>query len=35
MTRRSGTNSVLHDGISQYYLFFRQTAEVYGAINIR
>jgi hypothetical protein len=30
-----GYNSVLHDGVSQYYLFFRQTAEVYGTINLR
>jgi len=30
-----GYNSVLHDGVSQFYLFFRQTAEVYGTFSIR
>jgi len=30
-----GYNSVLHDGVSQFYLFFRQTAEVYASFNIR
>ena len=28
-------NSVLHDGVSQFYLFFRQTAEVYGTFSVR
>jgi hypothetical protein len=30
-----GYNSVLHDGVSEVYLFFRQTAEVYGTISVR
>jgi hypothetical protein len=30
-----GYNSVLHDGVSQYYLFFRETAEVYGSFTVR
>jgi hypothetical protein len=30
-----GYNSVLHDGVSQFYLFFRQTAEVYGTFSVR
>jgi hypothetical protein len=28
-------NSVLHDGVSEFYLFFRQTAEVYGTFSLR
>jgi hypothetical protein len=30
-----GYNSVLHDGVSQFYLFFRQTAEVYATFSVR
>lgn len=30
-----GYNSVLHEGVVHPYIFYRQTAEVYGALSVR
>ena len=31
----NGGNSVLHDGVSTFYLFWRQSAELYAVVSVR